>query len=171
MDKVPSGLVRTMLAKMLGLIARLPALPAAINRLVLPPTQKNTVLLKEIEFVSGSASMLQSPPLSLVIIRAWSPTATYKPPASVTCQQHIARRVILHLPGESAIRERALHHHAVLPRQPVAAVGVPQGGVVSPSRRRTGKLPDLLRPQGRRHAQPNLGIARRQGVGALVATV
>ena len=85
-DKVPSALVSTTVTKAFGLTARLPLVPAAINRFVLPPTHKKTVLLIETELVCGTYSMLQSPPLSLVIMPACSPTATYKPPANVTSQ-------------------------------------------------------------------------------------
>ena len=54
-DNVPSALVRTKVTEVLGLMATLPAVPAAISRLVLPPTHKNTVLLSEMELVSGRA--------------------------------------------------------------------------------------------------------------------
>ena len=67
----------------------LPAVPAAISRLVLPPTHKNTVLLSEMELVSGRASMDQSPPLSLVMMVASSPTATYNPFTTVACQSRL----------------------------------------------------------------------------------
>ena len=64
-EKVPSALVSTTVLKAFGLTARLPLVPAASSRFVLPPTQRKTVLVEEIEFVSGRASTLQSPPSSL----------------------------------------------------------------------------------------------------------
>src|ERR1035438_8561375 len=53
---VPSMLVSTTVTKVLGLIARLPEVPAAISRLVLPPTHKNTELVCGTGTVGGEAA-------------------------------------------------------------------------------------------------------------------